>query len=186
MTYKLLKEKDYTTSPWSGGMTTEIFLYPETGSYKDRDFYARISSATILVDQSTFTPLEGIDRFITSLDKPLTLQHSQAQPFTLSPFQVYGFSGGQATQSFGQVKDFNLMVKDPARGELKTYTLEGALVLEGQSADLMVIYSPQVDLTYPNLDLKASRGDSLVLEGVNEISLRSEGKGHILVAYIWL
>ena len=44
-------EKDYKVSRWSGGDTTELYLYPEDGDYKSGNFQLRISSATVDVDR---------------------------------------------------------------------------------------------------------------------------------------
>ena len=40
-------EKDYKVSKWSGGDTTELYLYPENGDYRSGNFQLRISSATV-------------------------------------------------------------------------------------------------------------------------------------------
>lgn len=43
----VLDETAFTTSVWSGGKTTEMYMYPQTASYRDRNFLFRISSATV-------------------------------------------------------------------------------------------------------------------------------------------
>ena len=32
---RLIKEDDYITTEWSGGKTTQIFIYPEGSNYKE-------------------------------------------------------------------------------------------------------------------------------------------------------
>ena len=55
-----ISRKDATTSNWSGGSTTEFYIYPPQSSYSQRDFAIRISSATVDVESSEFTLLPGL------------------------------------------------------------------------------------------------------------------------------
>ena len=54
-----LTPADYQISTWSGGQTTQLFLSPEGGSYPDRTFDFRLSTATVEVEKSNFTDLTG-------------------------------------------------------------------------------------------------------------------------------
>ena len=106
-----LTQKDYITSIWSGGSTTQLFLWPPQGNYNERDFLFRISSATVETETSTFTELPGIGRYITPLQGGLTLQHKGHHTVTLQPLQIDSFSGNWQTTSIGKARDFNLMLK---------------------------------------------------------------------------
>ena len=57
-----LTPADYQISTWSGGQTTQLFLSPEGGSYPDRTFDFRLSTATVEVEKSNFTDLTGYHR----------------------------------------------------------------------------------------------------------------------------
>ena len=63
MKYSIIqKDKtNYSTSAWSGGATTEIRIMPEGSRYADREFLWRLSSATVEVEESTFTALPDYD-----------------------------------------------------------------------------------------------------------------------------
>ena len=50
-----LTPADYQISTWSGGQTTQLFLSPKEGSYPDRTFDFRLSTATVEVEKSDFT-----------------------------------------------------------------------------------------------------------------------------------
>ena len=71
----IIKTDEYITSQWSGGKTTELFIYPKDSKYKELDFKFRISSAAVELEQSEFTILEKVYRFITPLDNSLKLTH---------------------------------------------------------------------------------------------------------------
>lgn len=105
-------EKDYKTSAWSGGTTTQLFIWPPQGNYNKRDFLFRISSATVETETSTFTELPGIGRYITPLEGGFTLQHKGHYSITLQPLQIDSFSGDWQTTCIGKARDFNLMLKN--------------------------------------------------------------------------
>lgn len=101
---------DFNTSVWQGGKTTELLILPIGASYKERNFIARLSSATIESSSSEFTILNGIKRFITPITHPFLLESDVKQTFLLKPFEVYEFSGNEKTISYGMTQDFNLML----------------------------------------------------------------------------
>ncbi len=107
-----LTPKDYKTALWSGGTTTEIFLWPPEGSYATREFTVRISSAQVDLPESDFTALPGVQRWITPLTGGFTLTHPGKPPITLAPLEYpYHFSGQIPTHCQGTARDFNLMCK---------------------------------------------------------------------------
>ncbi|SHE27481.1 HutD protein [Tissierella praeacuta DSM 18095] len=132
---KLIKENDYITTEWSGGKTTQLFIYPEDSNYDARNFKFRLSSATVELGESEFTKLEGIHRFITPLNGELKLTHNHKDYINLKPFQIYEFDGGINTTSYGIVKDFNLMLGNGVKGELESIYIdrEYSLIKENQS-----------------------------------------------------
>ena len=117
-------EKDYKVSKWSGGDTTELYLYPEDGDYKSGNFQLRISSATVEVDRSEFTSLPGVDRYLMIFQGHLDMIHGEKEKVSLEPYEVDHFDGGVPTVSYGKVVDFNLMLKNGARGRMEALCLE--------------------------------------------------------------
>lgn len=133
MEIRHLHPSDYKTSAWSGGTTTELFLYPADGSYAERRFQVRISSATVALDESDFTPLYGVTRYITPLSGGFTLTHPSGERVRLAPLAApYRFSGETPTHCVGKATDFNLMLRGCA-GEM-TIIGERASVLAGLNA----------------------------------------------------
>ena len=114
-----LTERDYKTSVWSGGTTTELFIWPAGADYGKREFAFRISSATVDLEESDFTPLPGVTRYITPLTGGFTLTHPGETPIVMAPMdRPYRFSGEIATHCLGRATDFNLMLKGAA-GEMR-------------------------------------------------------------------
>ena len=113
-----LTEKDYKTSVWSGGTTTELFIWPEGADYAARQFAFRVSSAVVELEESDFTPLVGVTRYITPLTGGFTLTHPGKDPVAMAPLDgPYRFSGEEPTHCLGRATDFNLMLKGVA-GEM--------------------------------------------------------------------
>ena len=124
---KRLTARDYAVSAWSGGTTTQLAIFPPDAVYAHRDFLWRVSSATVDLEESDFTPLPDYERLIATLEGEITLTHKGGAPITLQPFQVHAFSGGDATHSVGRCRDFNLMLRrGRAAGTMEALHLVGA------------------------------------------------------------
>ncbi|RYE59365.1 MAG: hypothetical protein EOP48_01135 [Sphingobacteriales bacterium] len=107
-----------TTINWASGTSTEIFIYPPDGSFADRNFLFRISTATVEAEESTFTFFEGITRHLMILKGELELIHEGRYTKQLKPYNQDTFAGEWSTRSKGRVTDFNLMLKNGATGSL--------------------------------------------------------------------
>ncbi len=108
---KLIKHNQQITTNWSGGTTTELFIYPKGSNYAAKDFLFRISTATVQTETSTFTDLTGYLRIIMLLKGKLTLTHNNKVTHHLKPLVPYLFDGGWQTEAAGKVTDFNVMFK---------------------------------------------------------------------------
>lgn len=130
---KLIKSKDFIVTQWSGGKTTEIYIYPEDANYKKINFKYRISSATVELQESNFTKLNGVYRFISPLDNKLKLTHNHKDFINLNPFEIYEFNGSLDTTSYGIAKDFNLMLANGAKGNLISVYIEEEYIFNEES-----------------------------------------------------
>ena len=124
MSIQLLTAEDRHTINWASGTSTEIFIHPAEGTFADRNFIYRISTATVEAEESTFTYFEGITRHLMILKGSLELIHEGRYTKHLEPFDQDTFSGEWKTRSKGRVTDFNLMLKEGAAGSLKDYRLD--------------------------------------------------------------
>ncbi|HEX3025679.1 MAG TPA: HutD family protein [Clostridia bacterium] len=121
MTTEYIPAAEQKTAKWSGGTTTELYIYPRTADYKNRDFLFRLSSATVDDAVSSFTKLDGYDRTLILLSGSLRLVHKNIREATLGQYDKDCFYGGYETTGYGSgVTDFNLMAKEgcPAKAEL--------------------------------------------------------------------
>ena len=109
MEIRLLDPLTRRTTEWSGGTTTELFLFPADGSYAERRFLFRISSAAISTPESRFTALPGVTRFLTPLSDGFYLRRNGAWSY-LARGKVLEFSGEEEIVSRGTGRDLNLML----------------------------------------------------------------------------
>jgi environmental stress-induced protein Ves len=115
----IIRKSELTSSKWSGGTTTELFIYPPASSYALRDFDYRISTATVETERSEFTDLSGYQRILCVLSGELTMQlHADSgKPDTvkLLPLEQMSFPGEVKVVGFGKVTDFNIIYKPEYR-----------------------------------------------------------------------
>ncbi len=186
---RILKEVDFNTSTWSGGKTTQLFIYPEDSNYSDRDFKARISSATVELEESNFTKLEGVNRFITPLDSSLKLTHDGEVFTELEPFEIYEFEGSIDTISYGKVRDFNLMLANGAKGELKSFYIDEKkeiIILANYGLNILYSYDCLFRICIDDEEFMLNPNEILILKSntVKNIKIHSNHSAHILLSNI--
>lgn len=118
------KASEQLTTNWSGGTTTQLFIYPEGSSYVNRNFLFRISTATVETEYSTFTALPGFQRVLMILKGELTITHRNQYTKHLNTFDSDTFDGGWETTAIGKVTDFNLMMAKSVNGTCKRESSE--------------------------------------------------------------
>lgn len=126
------RKDELTTSRWSGGTTTELFIHPAGSSYAARDFDVRISTATTELETTTFTHLPGYKRILVVLDGTLKLHFAVEMPFDveLEALEQVLFSGDDPVTGFGQVRDLNVMTSAGYSASVEDHRLAAGETLE--------------------------------------------------------
>jgi len=136
-----IKSSELITNKWAGGTTTQLAIFPENASYKDRDFLFRISTATVESEESVFTKLQGIQRKLMILDGEIKIEHEGHYSKIIKKFEQDEFSGDWDTKSYGKATDFNLMAREKATGEIEAYTVSDFIKLKvNEDFDYLGIY----------------------------------------------
>lgn len=155
MRIERIDPESFSQSVWSGGKTTELYIFPEGASYALRRFDFRISSATVDADESIFTPLPGVMRYITPLSEGFELTVGEASSRFLKRGETLRFMGSERTVCRGRGRDLNLMLSG-LPGALGVLRANTAVTLEKRG--FIFVYSDEAStLTFPGGEAKLSR-----------------------------
>ena len=111
---KILTETDFLISNWSGGTTTQLFIFPEGTTLGERNFDWRISSAVVEVEESEFTSFGGYERILIPLKGKIEMEHQTPNGIieqAVGEFELARFNGAWPTKGKGKLTDFNLIFK---------------------------------------------------------------------------
>lgn len=173
-----IRPEQFVVSQWSGGKTTQLAISPKDAVYADREFLWRLSSATVELEESDFTPLPDYNRLISVLDGEMRLDHGGAEQIHLQPYTVYSFDGGVPTHSEGRCVDFNLMLrKDRCCGSLQALCAQQP----GSMSLTPVVQSP---VNYPNCTLAIFCGSGGATVSVGERSAVLKAQEMALLEYV--
>jgi environmental stress-induced protein Ves len=175
-----------TTINWASGTSTEIFIHPPNGSFAERNFLFRISTATVAEEESTFTFFEGITRHLMILKGKLELIHKGRYTKQLGPYDQDIFSGEWNTFSKGKVTDFNLMLKAGATGSLTHHHIEtGSDASFIATTDHYFLYLASGTATLSNGNI-AQAGDLLRMERESGLTIHTQNVCDLVVIEVWL
>ena len=171
----LLSGEQYTSTNWSGGVTTQLLIEPPRAEYAARDFLWRVSSASVSLPESDFTPLPDYERMISVIEGEMTLSHDGGAPLRLRPGEVHSFSGASKTHSVGRCTDFNLMLRrGRASGSMRALHAgaDGACVGVEPGSGQVLIYAADAPcaVSVDGREYRLLRAQSLLLRELNGAS----------------
>ncbi len=182
--FRHLLPADYVVSEWSGGKTTQLAIYPGGSVYAERKFTWRLSSATVQLESSDFTPLPDYERLISVLRGQMRLRHGDGCEIVLSPYEIHPFDGAVPTRSKGRCTDFNLMlrkgmccgslgaIKLVRQGEIfLTAPVESPKNFPSRTVALFCI-SGRVTAEAEGQSAELNEGETLLIEGLENLPLR--------------
>lgn len=184
-----LEEKDFVTTRWEGGTTTQFLIFPRGADYAKRDFLWRISSAAVEKPESRFTTLPGYERWITPLMGSLSLQIDGGEEQPLSPYEILTFDGAAETWGRGLCTDFNLMIRrGQALGRMDAVQLDQDFrplpLLEGARDILLFCPESDCEIQFSEGAISLPAGQALLGENGCGLTLsaRAEGPARLLLA----
>jgi len=167
-----IASKSFITTAWSGGTSTQLFIWPENAAYQQRDFVFRLSTATVETEQSDFTKLIGFSRKLMILEGSILVKHEGRYSKRLNKFEQDSFDGGWNTSSEGKCTDFNLMMSEKAGGELKTLSIEAEQTIPYQIQErctffFVFVNAGSIEILIDQKKEMLQKGDLFVLEKPN-------------------
>lgn len=171
---------------WSGGTSSEVYIWPETAEYGKRDFLFRVSTAAADTDEiSPYTDLPGVERHLLMLKGTAEVVHKNRYSMYLTPYgEVDTFDGGWETYAKGRVRDFNLMTRDGCKGSLSVLERDTEISLDEDVTHALLFCGEGTanvsDSQNPGMILKAE--DTLLLRSVRNFRISlSENSRLVLV-----
>jgi environmental stress-induced protein Ves len=166
--YTIISSESFKSKSWSGGTTTELFIFPAAADYQQRNFQFRLSTATVETEKSDFTSLHGISRKLMVLAGKITLSHEGHYSRQLNKFDVDEFEGDWKTSSVGKCTDFNLMTIGKASGEITAIVMKedqnvNCKIRENCDWFFIFMYSGKVRIEIKNRITTINKGDLLIL-----------------------
>jgi environmental stress-induced protein Ves len=168
MEYKIISSHHFKPIAWSGGTTTELFIFPLTADYQLRNFQFRLSTATVETDKSEFTSLPGISRKLMVLDGKITINHEEHYSRQLKKFDTDEFEGEWKTSSNGKCTDFNLMTTGKTTGNMSAFVILNeqnatCSIKDGSDWFFIYVYSGKVRMDMNNKMITINKGDLLIV-----------------------
>lgn len=191
MKFKIIRKAHQSISAWTGGTTTELFIFPVDASYPKRDFLFRLSSATIEAESSVFTSLPGFSRILMILDGVIEISHQEKYSKILSKSDQDHFDGSWKTTSTGRAIDFNLMMVNGLHGLVEMMLLaenEKKFFRTAQNSGFTGIYV-FLGTTFLNIDNESvilDTGDFAIIEKLNteEMEITAPKAAEIILSSI--
>lgn len=110
---ELIYKKDFITTKWSGGETTQLVIYPRDAEFSKKDFLFRISSATFTGTESTFSAFNDYQRYLLPLKGKIEIRHENLYKRVLETDEIEYFDGTWNTEATNtpDCRDYNYIVR---------------------------------------------------------------------------
>jgi len=192
MPLSIISTDKFNTINWSGGISTQLYIYPETADYGLRNFDFRLSTAKVEVEKSDFTSLPGVSRKIMILDGQIEISHQDHYKKELNEFDLDEFEGDWQTSSVGICTDFNLMTRGKTKGDLSSLALFKNQIIDFTITDkhikiLIYLYSGKIAFTIEGNNFILDQGELLILENpiMNNLKLIASKGSRLVISKIF-
>lgn len=192
MKIDILKAGDFKTTKWSGGSTSELFIYPPTANYAVGNFNFRISSATVEIGKSDFTKLPGVFRQLMVLSGSINVSHKNHHEVQLNKNDIDSFNGNWETTAVGTCVDFNLMIKGNTKGKISSIAVSADKTLNFQlesTCEFLIFYAYEgkLQVDFSSEKRNVNQGElQVVKQPINEMmKLQSSENCALAVVYIF-
>lgn len=187
MKIRTCQKKQYPSSKWLGGSTTELLVLPERSSFATRNFNLRISMAKVIGPEGAFTPLKGFRRNLLMLEGAMLLRGKKGIRLLL-PGDEIKFSGSEVITSKGSGADFNVMLRK-GRAAIQLLPVEaGEAVVLDQSVSGQLVHffawKGAVEIRIGKKKYQLVKGDALWIDALDsavEIVIIAEKKSMVVL-----
>jgi environmental stress-induced protein Ves len=180
MEYSIITSENFKPTRWPGGSTTELYIFPHTAKYHQRNFKFRLSTATVETEESDFTILNGISRKLMVLEGTITLSHKDHFTRQLNKFDLDEFEGVWQTSSIGKGTDFNLMTSDKTSGKLSAIVIKKDQFVDCRIKEMcdwffIFIHSGKIRIDLDKKIRTIAKGDLLIINNITTRAFEING-----------
>jgi environmental stress-induced protein Ves len=173
---------------WTNGLGRTVLLLREPD---DAEWRVRVSIANVEQD-GPFSGLPHTRRLLVPLDASMELRFPDGRVERTERFGVLRFEGDPAPFGVlpeGPTRDFNLMLRQGARGELFARTLVDSIVLLPERGVRWLLYvnrgEARVGFEDSSLSLAADEAALLEFQETALVRATIEGGGEMVLAKLW-
>jgi uncharacterized protein len=173
---------------WANGLGRTALLLREPD---DAEWRVRVSIANVEQD-GPFSGLPHTRRLLVPLDASMELRFPDGRVERTDRFGVLRFEGAPAPFGVlpeGPTRDFNLMLRRGARGELFARTLVDSIVLLPERGVRWLLYAnrgeARVGFEDSSLSLAADEAALLEFQETAPVRATIEGGGEMVLAKLW-
>ena len=182
MEIQLIKAKKLLVSEWAGGTTTQLYIYPESADFSKKDFAYRISTATVDLEETSFTPFPNYNRKLMILEGVLDLFHDDQYAIQLHPFDQDAFSGDWISHSKGKVIDYNVIFSPSYSSEIFHFELSKGEEVKLNCKDTTLLYVLYGEIAVSKGS--AQQKDVIIIEGQGELLINATSDALIVVTEV--
>ena len=192
MKIELISKEENIISNWSGGSTSQLYIFPKNSTFQERNFDFRISSAIIEVEESEFTSFVGFDRLLMVLNGELEIVHENQYSKNLKQFEIDSFSGDWNTTSKGKITDFNLIVKRGFKGKLNYLIIKNEEPISKEFSNIperigYFVISGELKAEINNSEYNVQKGELLMIENRGDVyTVELKGDCEVIEIFIFL
>lgn len=121
---KLLTKKDQPVFKWQGGITKQLFVYPEGSNGVGNGSLFEVTSSTMDFPKTEYTLFENFKRILMVIDGTTTLSHKDGTSKTLRKYDYHAFHGNLQTYSDGLATDYEIIFDEKLVGRMQVVSDE--------------------------------------------------------------
>lgn len=174
--------------PWANGAgsTTVVLREPDGANWRVRISVARVDQ------EGPFSELPGTRRTLVPLDRSMTLRFADGHELSAQRLTAMHFEGSPAPTGMlpeGPTRDFNLMLRGDARGDVLPHKLADSLALSCTPGLRWLVYLDNGHIAIhagAKSSLVLNPGDAaLLVAGDAAAAARIEGTGEIILVKLY-
>lgn len=182
-----IPHRDQHQEPWANGagVTTVILREPDAAAWRVRISVARVDH------DGPFSELPDTRRVLVPLDGPMTLRFADNRELHAARMQALQFAGSPAPLGVlpeGPTRDFNLMLRGSAAGEVIARTLVGPMLLPATRGVRWLLYVDSGHAQLPAADgtTVLAPGDAALLPAAGDSApWHLDGAGEIVLVKLY-